>query len=202
MNKILTDEEIFKLQYELQYREGGFHPIPFAKAIEQAILNRLSEQEPIAWLQTSVEYGVDTVIARTYKPDKFNAKWWRFDPLYLHPAPSVPTQVTCQLYGHVVGACDECNTHTEKDVNETNKRLADNYLKLTCGIAPSVPEWQPIETAPMLKTVLLAVEFDGPGDWRIKCGSFYSNEWHVFGASWKPTHWMPLPKPPVSARRK
>ena len=66
--------------------------------------------------------------------------------------------------------------------------------------ATSVPEWQPIETAPMLKTVLLAVEFDGPGDWRIKCGSFYSNEWHVFGASWKPTHWMPLPKPPVSAR--
>ena len=65
--------------------------------------------------------------------------------------------------------------------------------------APSVPEWQPIETAPMLKAVLLAVEFDGPGDWCIKCGSFYSNEWHVWGASWKPTHWMPLPKPPVSA---
>ena len=159
MNKILTDEEIFKLQYELQYREGGFHPIPFAKAIEQAILNRLSEQEPIAWLQTSVEYGVDTVIARTYKPDKFNAKWWRFDPLYLHPAPSVPTQVTCQLYGHVVGACDECNTHTEKDVNETNKRLADNYLKLTCGIAPSVPEGY--QLVPIEPTEAMQEAWDG-----------------------------------------
>lgn len=73
-------------------------------------------------------------------PDKWRARKEYTGPLYTHPAPSVPTQVTCQLYGHVVGACDECNTHTEKDVNETNKRLADNYLKLTCGIAPSVPE--------------------------------------------------------------
>lgn len=26
-----------------------------------------------------------------------------------------PTSVTCQIYGHVVGACGECNTHTEAD---------------------------------------------------------------------------------------
>jgi hypothetical protein len=59
--------------------------------------------------------------------------------------------------------------------------------------------WQPIETAPKDEApVLLACEFDGPGDWRIKLGgwSFERAAWHIFGASWKPSHWMPLPKPP------
>ena len=38
--------------------------------------------------------------------------------------------VTCQTFGHVVGACSECNTHIEQDVNETNHVLASNYLKM------------------------------------------------------------------------
>ena len=61
--------------------------------------------------------------------------------------------------------------------------------------------WKPIETAPKEGLVLLAAEFDGPGNWRIKVGyrddgpySFWG--WRIFGASWKPTHWMPLPAPP------
>lgn len=54
----------------------------------ERVLDELAKgQEPVAWLQTSVEEGVDTVIARTHKPDKFNAEWWRFDPLYTHPLP-------------------------------------------------------------------------------------------------------------------
>ncbi|WP_186257830.1 DUF551 domain-containing protein [Burkholderia gladioli] len=51
--------------------------------------------------------------------------------------------------------------------------------------------------------VLVAVEFFEPGDWRIKVG--YLGEqggWHVFGGSWTPTHWMPLPASPVDAARK
>lgn len=50
--------------------------------------------------------------------------------------------------------------------------------------------------------VLCAVEFDGPGDWRIKVGGYTPNgneahrEWKIFGASWTPTHWMPLPATP------
>lgn len=59
-------------------------------------------------------------------------------------------------------------------------------------------QWQPIETAPQKTAILLACEFDNPGDWRIKCGSFYDGEWHVWGASWIPTYWMPLPDAPVS----
>lgn len=57
-------------------------------------------------------------------------------------------------------------------------------------------KWQPIETAPKETALLLATEFFGAGDWRIKCGSFYGGEWHVWGATWTPSHWMPLPAAP------
>ena len=63
-----------------------------------------------------------------------------------------------------------------------------------------IPEgWQPVETAPKDGTqLLLAGEFDGPGDWRIKMGYWaaYENDWHLFGGSWQPTRWMPLPAAP------
>lgn len=53
--------------------------------------------------------------------------------------------------------------------------------------------------------VLCAVEFDQPGDWRIKVGGLLPdpdfNEWQVFGASWTPTHWMPLPAAPESSEK-
>jgi hypothetical protein len=57
--------------------------------------------------------------------------------------------------------------------------------------------WKLIDTAPRDKMLLLAAEFDGPGDWRIKVGGHWDGKWNVFGASWAPTRWMPLPKPPV-----
>ena len=44
--------------------------------------------------------------------------------------------------------------------------------------------------------VLCAKEFDGPGDWRKKVGYRLAGKWTVYGASWTPTHWMPLPAAP------
>lgn len=62
--------------------------------------------------------------------------------------------------------------------------------------------WQPIETAPPNEILLLACEFDGPGDWRIKCG-YYDKEnnrgWKVWGSSWTPTRWMQMPPNPESS---
>ena len=73
-------------------------------------------------------------------------------------------------------------------------------------------EWQPIETAPSMKSVLIAggtfntddcdyedMEFNGvkvafkdnQGRWNGGYGEGYNVEyWHL------PTHWMPLPEPP------
>lgn len=47
--------------------------------------------------------------------------------------------------------------------------------------------------------VLVAKEFFGPGDWRIKIGGINEDEdtgWKVFGGSWIPSHWAYTPEPP------
>lgn len=64
--------------------------------------------------------------------------------------------------------------------------------------------WIPVsERLPEPKqAVLVAVEFDRPGDWRIKVGGYAPDYpeahkgWHIHGASWAPSHWMPLPPAP------
>ncbi|MGT8664417.1 DUF551 domain-containing protein [Klebsiella pneumoniae] len=48
--------------------------------------------------------------------------------------------------------------------------------------------------------VLCTAEFDGPGDWRRKVGYWHEGKWVVYGASWTPTHWMPLPAAPQEVK--
>ncbi|MDI7687770.1 DUF551 domain-containing protein [Cronobacter malonaticus] len=68
----------------------------------------------------------------------------------------------------------------------------------------AVSGWIPCsERMPPEKTgVLVATEFDGPGDWRMKWGTRVpghpdaKNGWFIPGASWVPSHWQPLPEPP------
>ena len=74
--------------------------------------------------------------------------------------------------------------------------LAVGSLRIIKRLA--APQWQPIETAPKEAQLLLTAELDCRGDWRIKTGYYDTGveAWFVWGASWKPTHWMPLPAAP------
>lgn len=63
------------------------------------------------------------------------------------------------------------------------------------------------ERMPDTKTaVLVAVEFDRKGDWRMKWATYIpghpdaNDGWIIPGASWIPSHWMPLPEPPQEAK--
>ncbi|EFN9697183.1 DUF551 domain-containing protein [Escherichia coli] len=64
------------------------------------------------------------------------------------------------------------------------------------------------ERMPNTKTaVLVAVEFDRKGDWRMKWATYIpghpeaNDGWIIPGASWKPSHWIPLPEPPQEVNR-
>ncbi|EML8521339.1 DUF551 domain-containing protein [Escherichia coli] len=64
------------------------------------------------------------------------------------------------------------------------------------------------ERMPDTKTaVLVAVEFGRKGDWRMKWATYIpghpdaNDGWIIPGASWKPSHWMPLPEPPQGVNR-
>lgn len=66
-------------------------------------------------------------------------------------------------------------------------------------LALKPPSWIACsERMPGIKEhVLVAAEFDGPGDWRIKLGRYQpDHSWLIYGGSWTPTHWMPLPAAP------
>ena len=61
--------------------------------------------------------------------------------------------------------------------------------------------WQPIETVPEDKEVLLGWRYRHNGEWKTEtgwgkssnnCAAPYSNAWQHGSA----THWMPLPEPP------
>lgn len=77
------------------------------------------------------------------------------------------------------------------------------------GSSPVTPDgWISCsERMPDTKTaVLVAREFDRKGDWRMKWATYIpghpdaNNGWIIPGASWIPSHWMPLPEPPQEAK--
>ncbi|HFJ0184833.1 TPA: DUF551 domain-containing protein, partial [Escherichia coli] len=76
------------------------------------------------------------------------------------------------------------------------------------GSSPVTPDgWISCsERMPDTKTaVLVAREFDRKGDWRMKWATYIpghpdaNDGWIIPGASWIPSHWMPLPEPPQEA---
>ena len=109
MNKILTDEEITLIIRECArgsaINRDGSTSHRIARAIEQAVLNKLGEQEPVAWLHQTrtssdvITDGVKMFLLRQYERWEFHSSMQRpsvckaenyTKPLYLHPAPSVP----------------------------------------------------------------------------------------------------------------
>ncbi|HDD8437956.1 TPA: DUF551 domain-containing protein [Escherichia coli] len=83
-------------------------------------------------------------------------------------------------------------------------------LKVAMRNSPVTPDgWISCsERMPDSKTaVLVAREFDRKGDWRMKWATYIpghpdaNDGWIIPGASWKPSHWMPLPEPPQEVNR-
>ncbi|ELZ5565313.1 DUF551 domain-containing protein [Escherichia coli] len=100
-----------------------------------------------------------------------------------------------------IDTLENCDDDRIEAVKAVLRRLAGN--------SPVTPDgWISCsERMPDTKTaVLVAVEFDRKGDWRMKWATYIpghpdaNNGWIIPGASWKPSHWMPLPEPPQEAK--
>ncbi|MFU1255740.1 ead/Ea22-like family protein [Escherichia coli] len=96
-------------------------------------------------------------------------------------------------------ACRAAMLHSAEPVSQAYK------LNALDGNSPVTPDgWISCsDRMPDTKTaVLVAVEFDRKGDWRMKWATYIpghpdaNDGWIIPGASWKPSHWMPLPEPP------
>ncbi|EPR5876780.1 hypothetical protein AWF81_10960 [Escherichia coli] len=127
-----------------------------------------------------------------------------FSNVTAQPAPVVPDEIEPDdgnTFDYVDGwnACRAAMLHGAEPVSQTYKlnELAGNY--------PVTPDgWISCsERMPDTKTaVLVAREFDRKGDWRMKWATYIpghpdaNDGWVIPGASWIPSHWMPLPEPP------
>ncbi|EMQ4431862.1 ead/Ea22-like family protein [Escherichia coli] len=100
---------------------------------------------------------------------------------------------------------------SEKRIAELEAELVSQTYKLNelSGNSPVTPDgWISCsERMPDTKTaVLVAREFDRKGDWRMKWATYIpghpdaNDGWIIPGASWIPSHWMPLPEPPQEAK--
>ncbi|EEQ7597273.1 DUF551 domain-containing protein [Escherichia coli] len=118
--------------------------------------------------------------------------------------------LTCHLdgvtktYADGWNACRAAMLHSAEPVSQAYK------LNALDGNSPVTPDgWISCsERMPDTKTaVLVAVEFDRKGDWRMKWATYIpghpdaNDGWIIPGASWKPSHWMPLPEPPQEVNR-
>ncbi|HDB9554984.1 TPA: ead/Ea22-like family protein [Escherichia coli] len=100
----------------------------------------------------------------------------------------------------------------KKRIAELEAEPVSQTYKLSelSGNSPVTPDgWISCsEQMPDGKTgVLVAREFDRKGDWRMKWATYIpghpdaNDGWLIPGASWKPSHWMPLPEPPQEVNR-
>ena len=85
-------------------------------------------------------------------------------------------------------------------------RGADLDSALQGAQAPQAGGWQSIETAPKDGTLVLLSCVGWPHSiirhepWPIKVGGWWKTRWDIFGASWEPTHWQPLPPAPQATK--
>lgn len=100
-----------------------------------------------------------------------------------------------------IDTLENCDDDRIEAVKAVLRRLAGN--------SPVTPDgWISCsERMPDSKTaVLVAREFDRKGDWRMKWATYIpghpdaNDGWIIPGASWIPSHWMPLPEPPQEAK--
>ncbi|CAM7177390.1 Prophage protein [Escherichia coli] len=98
------------------------------------------------------------------------------------------------------------NSNIVEKVDDDRIEAVKAVLRRLAGNYPVTPDgWISCsERMPDTKTaVLVAREFDRKGDWRMKWATYIpghpdaNDGWIIPGASWKPSHWMPLPEPPL-----
>ena len=202
-----TDKELIK---EIKERIGSLDVRDNIerRAYEIALVSL--EAEPVAWLHSDNGLGIPAITRSKNIADRWLSKGWYVQPLYIaKPVPVVP-DVRPSLNNGIVGfdegwnACRAAMLHGAEPVSQTYK------LNELSGNSPVTPDgWISCsERMPDSKTaVLVAREFDRKGDWRMKWATYIpghpdaNDGWIIPGASWKPSHWMPLPEPPQEVNR-
>lgn len=99
--------------------------------------------------------------------------------------------------------CDNCKFSIKRKAEDGAPYAVELWNRRAGQAAKSVPEWQPIETAPKDGTFILLFTAEGMiegywgfGGWdQCVCSAIYSESGVLIDC--KPTHWMPPLPPPA-----
>ncbi|WP_052766920.1 DUF551 domain-containing protein [Klebsiella aerogenes] len=159
----------------------------------------------------------DHLVAWTVKGQNLPAgNYWLY--ISQQPAPVAPEEMPCggaaddyhDGYQDGWNACRAAMLQAGDAVRDLSTPVDPQVAEyeqnvMQAGNSPVIPDtWIPVsERMPIPGVdVLVAKEFFGPGDWRRKVGHVRHEDsgWNIYGASWAPTHWMPLPAAPQEAQ--
>ncbi|EFQ2277397.1 DUF551 domain-containing protein [Escherichia coli] len=195
----ITKERLLTIkQWRETYGPGSNVVLPAEEAEELARIALASlEAEPAAWMR-------DDADGREYNARNEFSGGGGGVPLYAAPPiPVVPEEKPMpnplKMYAvDAVAAIAEVrgwNACRAAMLQSQDSGIKDSWI--SCS-----------ERMPDSKTaVLVAREFDRKGDWRMKWATYIpghpdaNDGWIIPGASWKPSHWMPLPEPPQEVNR-
>ncbi|HHD7489636.1 TPA: DUF551 domain-containing protein [Klebsiella oxytoca] len=206
--KTYWDEEE-KDRWVKLHKMSGFkvnaEPLYTAPPVQAAM-----ETEPVAYTDERNLGYIDRGRETAYLWGKQNSEasdvalYRHAQPAQVVPEEATPDSIEILASGrcrdHVVYQWDKDQRNAAAD--SWNACRAAMLAAADCSIPMISDRWIPVsERMPEgSEEVLCAKEFDGPGDWRKKVGYLLAGKWTVYGASWAPTHWMPLPAAPQEVK--
>ncbi|MEY6872823.1 DUF551 domain-containing protein [Escherichia coli] len=214
----ITKERLLTIkQWRETYGPGSNVVLPAEEAEELARIALASlAAEPVAKIIAHYPLGVDVgkqkfVQAIRELPD-FGGYLFAAPPAPIVPEEmywqDAPVEGSSKAAAYATG-WNDCREAMLQSGNfrENKDSSTNNFRKIpeASTSSPVTPDgWISCsERMPNTKTaVLVAVEFDRKGDWRMKWATYIpghpdaNDGWIIPGASWKPSHWMPLPEPP------
>ncbi|ESH39080.1 hypothetical protein SEEB9115_03527 [Salmonella enterica subsp. enterica serovar Bareilly str. ATCC 9115] len=223
-NNKLTDERVSNatLIRLIQWADQHNSHYVAAALCELQERRKADNQEPAGYHVIKECGKVGCSVATLEEAEKTRDFWnkkWTIRPYFYSaaPAPVVPEKMNfstacnfVQINGMAkedratlaMRAWNACRSAMHQGVEPVSQTYKLNELS---GNSPVTPDgWISCsERMPDSKTgVLVAREFGRKGDWRMKWGTYIPGHpdaqdgWIIPGASWLPTHWMPLPEPP------
>ena len=215
----ITKERLLTIkQWRETYGPGSNVVLPAEEAEELARIALASlAAEPVAKIIAHYPLGVDVgkqkfVQAIRELPD-FGGYLFAAPPAPIVPEEmywqDAPVEGSSKAAAYATG-WNDCREAMLQSGNfrENKDSSTNNFRKIpeASTSSPVTPDgWISCsERMPDTKTaVLVAREFDRKGDWRMKWATYIpghpdaNDGWIIPGASWKPSHWMPLPEPPL-----